>query len=374
MPKRVLITGACGFAGAHLVEHVLATTDWEIVALDGLTYAGDVGRLIDAGVGDQSDRVTLLWHDLRSPIAPALDARIGEVDYVLHLAANSHVDRSIDEPRSFVEANVAITLTVLDWVRARNDRVSGRWSESSRRIAHLVQISTDEVYGAAPIGYSHREWDAVIPSNPYSASKAAQEATAIAYWRTYGVPVTITNTMNLVGERQDTEKFVAKVIKAVLSGAVVPIHAGRVSGPSASRVDPAAYYCDEFGRWWRPGSRIWLHARNHADALVWLLKNQPPGKYEPADLFPGVDRPNRWNVAGQVEVDNFAMARRIAGLLGRELRFEFVDFHSTRPGHDLRYSLDGSKLAAAGWTPPVPFDEALERTVRWAAANPEWMR
>lgn len=412
--RRVLVTGAAGFAGSHLVEHILATTDWDIVALDGLTYAGDVQRFVDADGYDPA-RVKLLYHDLRSPIPPTVDHAIGPVDSVLHLAANSHVDRSIEDPAPFILANVAITTNLLEWVRERRggalaqyirqltahvadglDLPAGVYVDSGfgREITHVVQISTDEVYGPAPDGYSHVEWDTVIPSNPYSASKAAQEAVAISYWRTYGVPIVITNTMNLFGERQGPEKFVPKVVKTILEGGTVPIHAGlvgddvamaRIAGSVHSakgeeqplQVNGVTYHRTADGQWWRPGSRIWLHARNHADALCWILRETTPAAY------PDADRPDRWHVAGQEEIDNLDLARRIAAYVSvitldgkgpDDHHLELVDFHATRPGHDLRYSLDGSKIAAAGWTPPVSFDKALINMIAWTIEHQGWLQ
>lgn len=332
---RVLVTGGCGFVGHHLVEHLLQTTDWHVVVVDSLTYAGRVDR-VTTMKGYDPDRVTLIWHDLRAPIFGHLDRRIGDVDAVLHLAAESHVDRSIVDPVPFVRNNVDVTLTMLEWAR-------------TRELAHFVQVSTDELYGPAAPGQSHVEWDPVIPSNPYSASKAAQEALAIAYWRTYGVPTVIANFMNMFGERQHVEKYVPKVLRAVLRGETITVHA-RPDGRGG----------------WEPSARHWLHARNHADALRWLLTETTPAAY------PEASRPDRWNVAGD-ELDVLTIAHKIAAAAGRPLRCEFEDYHSSRPGHDHRYSLDASKIREAGWKPPVGLDESLERTVRWTMAHPEWL-
>lgn len=333
---RVLITGGAGFAGHHLVEHLLVETDWQLVVLDGLTYAGRADRLTDTA-GYDPERVALLWHDLRAPIHGHLDERIGDVDAVLHLAAESHVDRSIADPAPFVRNNVDVTLNMLEWAR-------------TRELSHFVQVSTDEVYGPAATGEAHAEWSPVVPSNPYAASKAAQEAVAVSYWRTFGVPVVITNTMNLIGERQDTEKMVPKTIRAVLGGEPVTVHARRA----------------ESGRW-EPSSRHWLHARNHADALRWILAETSPARFGEAV------RPDRWHVAGE-ELDVLQVAERIARAAERPLQCEFEDYHSSRPGHDHRYALDASKIAAAGWKPPIGLDESLERTVRWSMQHPEWLR
>ena len=340
---RVLITGGCGFAGSHLVEHLLATTNWRLTVLDGLTYAGRVDRLTDMA-GYDPDRVQVLWHDLRAPIRGHLDDAIGTVDSVLHLAASTHVDRAIADPRPFVLNNITGALTMLQWARSRD-------------LTHFVQISTDEVYGPAAPGHAHAEWEAQLPSNPYSASKAGVEALAIAWWRTYGIPVVITNTMNLFGERQHPEKFVPKVISLALAGEKIPLHA---RPQRAGRM--------EYGYRWEPSSRHWLHARNHADALRWILAETTPAVYAE-----GADRPDRWHVAGQ-ERNVMELANQIVRVLGTTADFEMIDYHGQRPGHDHRYALNAGKIAAAGWKPPVELDESLARTVGWYQRNLSWLR
>lgn len=339
---RVLLTGGTGFIGHHVVEHFLENTDWEIVILDGLTYAGDVGRLVDIEEFDPS-RVNLHWHDLRSPIGDALDDRIGHIDYVINMASESHVDRSITDPAPFIFNNVLLATNMLEWAKTRD-------------LKAFIQISTDEVYGPAPHGYSHAEWDVIAPSNPYAASKAAQEAIAFSYWRTYDLPVVITNTMNNFGERQGGEKFIPLVMNKLLNGEEVPVH---------------AQLLDNLGKWetWEAGSRVWLHARNHADALLFILQNLPPALHSA-----GATRPDRYNVAGDRDVKNDEMVKLVAGFLGVEPKIKYVDFHSSRPGHDLRYSLDGSKLRGLGWNPAVDFESALKRTVEWSMEHPEWSR
>ncbi len=324
---RLLLTGVAGFAGSHIAEHVLATTDWDVVGLASFRHRGCPTRLRHL----DPDRVTILHADLTAPIGPRLAAEIGAVDYVINAAAESHVERSITDPRPFVENNVAVALTMLEFARQARPRV-------------FLQVSTDEVYGPATAPHKHREWEPVIPSNPYSASKAAQEAIAISYWRTFGVPVVLTNTMNLVGEKQDLEKYVPTVIRAVQAGMKVPIHR---QGKGAI------------------SSRHWLHARNHADALLFLLRRPPA-------MYPDADRPDRWHIAGE-EFNALEVAEKVAAAAGKPLHGTFVDVHTTRPGHDLRYALDSGKIAEAGWTPPLRFDESLAKTVRWTLAHPEWL-
>jgi dTDP-glucose 4,6-dehydratase len=236
-------------------------------------------------------------------------------------------------------------LNVLEWARYRTG------------ITHFVQVSTDEVYGPAEL-HAHAEWDTIRPSNPYSASKACQEAIAFSYWRTYGVPVTIVNIMNMFGERQAPEKFVPLAIKAVLAGDEVPLH-----GRPAGRLIKPPWMGPEA---WEASSRCWLHARNFADALRWVLTDTVPTQ------FPAADRPDRWHVAGD-EKDVLEVAQAIAEAAGKPLRHTWVNYHFSRPGHDHRYALDASKIARAGWKPPVSLGESLERTVAWFQAHPGWL-
>jgi dTDP-glucose 4,6-dehydratase len=332
--RRVLLTGSGGFFGAHVLRHLLMETDWEIVCPVTFRHKGNSGR-IASSLQDRDEwhqRVRVIMHDLSAPF-PVLGDRVGRCDYVIALAAESHVDRSIAEPVPFIRNNVDVALSILEYARQA--------APSS-----VVMFSTDEVYGPMLDGVPHAEWSPILPSNPYAASKACQEAAAVSYWRTYGVPVAIVNSMNLIGEMQDPEKFLPKVIRAVLAGDSVPIHG--VPGDI--------------------GSRFFIHARNAADALLYILTALPP-----PPLFPAASRPDRWNVVGEVRLTNLELAQMIAAAVGKPLAYELVDFHSARPGHDPHYGLDGARLAAAGWKPPMGFAESLERAVRWSLAHPQWL-
>jgi dTDP-glucose 4,6-dehydratase len=331
----VLVTGAAGFVGHHVLEGILKATDWNVV---GLVRVGKVGQLrrineVMEGHPEWNERVRLIWHDLQSPIHRAVAADIGPVDYILHLAAESHVDRSIADPRPFVMANVLGTMHMLDFAR----EAKPRW---------FVQFSTDEVYGPAAVGVFHKETDAYNATNPYSATKAGAEQLTNAYANCYSVPVMITNTMNVLGERQDGEKFCSLVLRKVLAGETVTIHA------DASRLVA--------------GSRHYIHARNVCAALLFLLANAPP--------FDG-RHAQRYNIVGEEEIDNLSLAQTIAAVVGMPLSYEMVNWHtSSRPGHDLRYALDGSKMREMGWVPPMTFGESLEKTIRWTLSHPEWLR
>ena len=322
---RLLVTGATGFVGHHFVEHVQATTDWDMVGLYSFRHRGDPARAVNF----DHDRIDLVRCDLTFLTTRQI-AALPPIDAIVNFAAESHVDRSIVSPREFVENNVSAMMSILEASRRLKPKV-------------FIQISTDEVYGPAKQGESHAPWAPIRPSNPYSASKAAQEALAYSWWRTYGVPVVMTNTMNMIGERQDGEKFLPLIIRHVLEGTELTIH----------------------GTPERIGTRHYLHARNLADALVSILRHPAPHP------FPLFDDPPRYHIVGD-ELSNLDLAKMVAEILGRPLRFRFEDFHRTRPGHDPRYSLASSP--PAWWEPPVSFEESLRRTVEWTVQHPEWLR
>ena len=329
MKKRVLITGSAGFVGYHTTLWLLDHTDWEIVGLDSFRHAGDSLRV------HLVPRTRWYCHDLNAPIGRRLARAIGPVDYVINLASISHVDDSIADPVPVWENNTRLIGNILDFAR-------------ESRVEAFIQCSTDEVYGPAADGEFHGEWDAIVPSNPYSASKAAQEAFCIAYWRTYGLPLILTQCMNMVGERQEPTKYLPRIIKAVMAGDEVVVH----------------------GRPGWIGSRMYLDARNLADAWLFLLRTHKPIVYEDAA---DCTRPSRFNVCGCEEVSNLELAERVASIIGKPLRYRFEDFHMTRPGHDRRYALDGSRLWSLGWQPPIPLDETLRRVIAWTLEHQEWL-
>lgn len=324
MSKRVLITGISGFIGSHLLEHVLMMSDWEVVGIASWQHKGLPSRINRAGhYQEQKQRVTIITHDLNVPFTPDVIEEIGEIDYIFNLASESHVQRSIDNPVPFVQNNVNLMLNMLELARILKPKL-------------FLQFSTDEVYGAAPDGVQYKEWDTAKPSNPYAASKAAQEAIAQAYWRTYGVPVVITNCMNVFGERQDKEKFVAMLIQKINNGETLTIH----------------------GSTGNIGSRFYLHARNISDAVLWIASRTTPTMYDEDH-----DRPDKYHIAGEIEIDNLSLAQKVAELMDKPLNYKLEEFHASRPGHDRRYALNGAKLKQTGWVQPVNFEESLRKTI-----------
>lgn len=334
MSKHVVITGAAGFGGHHCVEHFLEKTDWSITAIVSFKHRGDSARIQEIKK-DNPKRLQFIYHDLNGPMNRLVN-QIRKVDYIVNYASESHVDRSISDPVPFIQNNVNVMLNMLEFARDVKPKI-------------FIQISTDEVYGAAFEPEFHKEWSSILPSNPYSASKAAQEAIAISYWRTYGVPIILTNTMNLFGESQDTEKFVPSLIANIKANKELIIHG------SPSYI----------------GKRHYLHARNLADACLWLLQRGTVTQYSDQ---PHLVVPDRYHIAGEIEVDNMEMAKHIGSIMkALNLKFKFVDFHHARPGHDRRYALDSSKIRSEGWVQPISFLDSLERMVNWTLARPEWL-
>jgi len=322
--KRVAITGGLGFVGHHFVEHFIKNTDWHIVIIDRLSYAGSLDRLRDINVYND-ERITVLTADFTLPVEENLAAEIGEVDYIFHLGAESHVDNSITDPVRFAQSNVVGTVHMLNFAR------------TLKNLKCFYYFSTDEVFGSIDVGWSN-VGDVHRPSNPYSASKSAAEMFCIAYANTYNLPIAITRSMNIFGERQDSEKFIPIVIRKVMEGETVTIHA------NADKT--------------KAGSRFYIHARNVADGYMHLINNE---------VYDG-----EYHITGEQEVDNLQLAQKIAAIIGKPLKYEMVDFHSSRPGHDLRYALSPVSMQEIGWEVPRTFDESLEKTVKWTLDNPRW--
>jgi len=333
---RVLITGGAGFVGHHLIHQILERTDWDIVSLDRLDTSGTLARLSevldenkDHLVQNWKDRLQVVWHDLKAPVNDFTAEKIGKVDYIFHLAAGSHVDRSIDYPLEFVMDNVVGTVNILDFAR----------KYVGEHLKLFLYFSTDEVFGTAPEGVFYKEDDRYRSGNPYSASKAGAEELAIAYENTYKLPIVVTHTMNVFGKRQHPEKFIPLVIQRVRDGEKIFIHANKE--------------CT------KAGSRHYISTDDVADALLFLVDHHTVGE--------------KYNIVGKQETDNLELCQIIAGIIGGELIYEMVDFHSARPGHDLRYALCGEKMRKLGWEPKKSLHDRLKEVVEWTLENRRWL-
>lgn len=337
--KRLLLSGIAGSIGTHVFAHIMHNTDWYVVGVESFRHKGWVDRvtLMFKEHPEWKERLTLITHDLTAPISPLTVKKIGHIDYVINMASLSDVEASINDPAPFIRNNVELTINMLEYARVAKPE-------------KFIQISTDEVYGAVETKEDPgmKEWAPIIPSNPYAASKACQEAIAISYWRTYGVPLIITNTMNNLGEMQQSSKFPVMVQKCIEAGEKVTIH-GETNG--------------------QIGSRSYIHSRNFADALIFLLTKVDPHMHEALKA----DMPDRFNIAGDRQLDNLELAQLIANLMGKELKYEILDAHQTRPGHDPHYALDDTKIKNLGWRSPLTFEESLKNTIEWQMKNPEWI-
>jgi len=339
MSKKILITGGAGFIAHHVIDKILSTTDWEIVTLDRLDFSGNLNRLnevVSSYPESERKRVKVVHHDLKAELNPEITATIGKVDYISHLAAGSHVDRSISYPLEFVMDNIVGTAHILDYAR----KLDG--------LERFAYFSTDEVFGPAPKGVNYKENDRYNSTNPYSATKAGAEELVVAYENTYGLPSFITHTMNVFGERQNPEKYIPMVIKKVRDKESVTVHANKEKTVA--------------------GSRHYIHAEDVAEALLFLYR------YDIETIKPDETgaKCQKFNIVGKDEIDNLELAQFIAKVQEKNLLYEMVDFHSQRPGHDLRYALDGTKMKKMGWEPESAYDR-LESVINWSLKNDRWL-
>jgi dTDP-glucose 4,6-dehydratase len=293
-----LITGGAGFIGAHLVEYLLHYTGWDIVVWDMLTYAANHGKRINRF----SHHPRFYFEGI--DILHARDHIGLYPDYVVHLAAETHVDSSIKDPDAFVRANILGTQAMLDWAR------------HNKELKKFLYFSTDEVFGPAN-GEPATEWSRYNSSSPYSATKAAGEELALAWANTYSVPVVISHCANVVGAEQHPEKFIPKLIGKLSRGEEIEIH--------SSDDDDT------------PGSRMYIHVLDVCQAIHVMLEK---GEFR-----------QKYNIPG-IEIDNLEMAKMVAESLGmKSLRWRSVYPYKERPGWDFAYRIAGTKLQELGWKP-----------------------
>lgn len=313
------MTGAAGFVGHHVLKHLLDHTNFEIVCLIRLNYAGHLKNLLPMA---NNPRVKFTYHDLKFSINETLQEDIGYIDYILHIAANSHVDRSITHPKEFFEDNVMGTINLLEYMRLYMPK------------ARMINFSTDEAYGPAPQKYKFKEEDRFRPSNPYSASKAAQIEAGYSYFITYGLDIISTFTMNIFGPDQNPEKLIPKAIRYAKEQKSMPVFAELFNEKLVS-----------------VGSRHWLHVSNVGASLVFILENGIKGEY--------------YNIVGTDELTNEEVVKKVNELLGIQTPLiEYIDFHKCRPGHDRRYAIDGEKLKKLGWVASVNFEEGIKLVIK----------
>ncbi len=314
---RILVTGGAGFIGSNFIRHLLAAEPvCRIVNLDKLTYAGNLENLAEIECDPR-------YRFIKGSICDALlldELLKDRFDALINFAAESHVDRSIQDARAFAETNVLGTQVILEACRRH-------------RVPRMIQVSTDEVYGSlGPSGYFTEE-SPLRPNSPYAASKAAADLLALAYFRTYGLPVIVTRSSNNYGPHQFPEKVIPLFITNALVGEPLPLYGDGLY------------------------VRDWLHVQDHCEALALILKNGVAGEI--------------YNIGGTCERANIDVARFILRTLGKP--DALITHVKDRLGHDRRYALDTSKLEQAlGWSPRIAFETGLEETVRWYGDHTTW--
>ncbi|GAB2795156.1 dTDP-glucose 4,6-dehydratase [Halomonas shantousis] len=337
---KILVTGGAGFIGSAVIRHLINDTDHDVVNVDKLTYAGNLASLESV---TQSSRYAFEHADICDDVAMRDIFSRHQPDAVMHLAAESHVDRSINGPADFIRTNLMGTGVLLEVARAYHDALP----EPQRAQFRFHHISTDEVYGDldGPEGLFTEETP-YAPSSPYSASKAGSDHLVRAWFRTYGLPVLVTNCSNNYGPYHFPEKLIPLIILNAQAGRALPVYG------DGSQV------------------RDWLYVEDHARALVKVLEKGAIGE--------------TYNIGGHNEHRNLDVVERICALLdelapdhpeGIDRYAELITFVKDRPGHDLRYAIDASKIERElGWRPQETFDSGLRKTVQWYLDNTDWVR
>jgi len=315
---RLLITGGLGFIGSNLIRYMLKKNrDVEIVNIDKMGIGSNISNLKDL---EGKERYRFVKGDLLN--FTLISSLVKEVDAVINLAAETHVDRSIANPRTFLENNTVGTFNLLEAARVSKPKL------------RIIQVSTDEVYSDILIG-SYKEEDRLKPSNPYSASKASADMFCLAYHRTYGLNIIITRCTNNFGPYQFPEKLIPKTIIRASLGMKVPIYGS--------------------GR----NIRDWIYVLDHCEALDLVLREGRSGE--------------TYNISAGNEIDNLTLVKKILEIMGRDKNL--IEFVEDRPGHDVRYSLDSSKIRRELlWKPKHSLEDALKKTVEWYLANESWWR
>jgi dTDP-glucose 4,6-dehydratase len=333
--NRILITGGAGFIAHHIIKEILDTTDWEIVSLDKLDFSGNLNRLADIlSKSSEKHRVKVVHHDLRAEINKTTRGLIGDINYVLHMSANPHVDKSILDPLSSVLDNVVGTCNILNFARELPN------------LKRFIYFSTDEVFGTATDEVQFDEYSRYNSGNPYSASKASGEELAVAFYNTYKMPIYITHSMNVFGERQQAKAFIPICINKILNGETLTIH----SDETLTQIP----------------SRKYVYAKDVADAVMILLNtNIDYIEHE------GLKKVPKFNIVGIENLSILDIAQTIAATIGKELNYKLTS--SDRPGADIKYSMSNSHMYKLGWEAKVPFNTAIPGVVEWFLKNKEWL-
>jgi dTDP-glucose 4,6-dehydratase len=292
-------------------------------------------------LGDQyRSRVRIVHHDLSQAFSAELIAEIGDVDYILHVAANCQVSRSINTPLSVITDNVIGTANLLEYARYHTPNLQ-----------KFINFSSAEMFGIAPLGIDFSEYNRYNSRNPYAASKAAAEELCVAYANSFNLPMYCVHTMNVFGERQRIDKFTTIIMRKIIAGETVSIH-GDVQSKSG-------------------GIRRWIHGADVAAATEFIM-NLVPGEFELA-TDAGICTCPKFNIVGPEDLSNLDIAQKVAKVLNLPLNYELLGGDSVRPGHDFRYSMSNKYLTSLGWAPEKDFDTRLEEAVNWTLNHTGWL-
>ncbi len=314
---KLLVTGGAGFIGSNFIRHMLGKyPGYEIVNLDKLTYAGNLENLRDV---ENDPRYEFVQGDICD--AGLIDDLARRVDGIINFAAESHVDRSIEDPQSFVITDVLGTQNILEAVKKHG-------------VGRFLHISTDEVYGSIPVGRSSVETDPIEPNSPYSASKAGGDMICRAYYHTYGTPVIVTRSSNNFGPYQYPEKLIPRLTTNAIDGKPLPVYGDGLN------------------------VRDWIYVMDNCEGLDVVFHKGDAGEV--------------YNIGGGNEVANIDIVRQIVADTG--VSDSLITYVEDRLGHDRRYSLDSNKARALGWTPRHDFASALSETIHWYKDNEAWWR
>lgn len=330
--KNILVTGGAGFIGSNFVKHMLATYDYNIINMDSLTYAGNLENLTDI---ENNPKYIFIKADIRD--REALDKIFADhqIDTVVNFAAESHVDRSIEDPELFLSTNVLGTQALLDtakkyWKVNPEDKHCRLFKEGVK----YLQVSTDEVYGTLGKDGMFTETTPLAPNSPYSASKTGADLIVRAYHETFGMPINITRCSNNYGPYQFPEKLIPLMINNCLNNKELPVYGDGMQ------------------------IRDWLHVKDHCTGIDTVLHKGKIGEV--------------YNIGGNNEKANIEIVKLIIKDLGKSE--ELIKYVQDRPGHDRRYAVDNSKITRElGWAPSYTFEQGIQETIEWYLANQEWM-
>lgn len=310
MPKNILITGGYGFIGSNFVKHLLKKSDYKITVFDKLTYAANINNL-------KNDDITFIKGDIynKQDVGNALK----DIDLIINFAAESHVDRSIINADDFINSNIYGVYNILNYIK------------ENRNIDRFVHISTDEIYGNA-LNEPYNEDSCLNPNNPYSATKASADLLILSYYRTYGIPVSITRSSNNYGPYQHPEKLIPKTIIYALLNKDIPIY-----GNGKNRRD-------------------WLYVDDNVNGIMQVMLHGKDGEI--------------YNIGSETELENIEIVRKILQIMNKP--YSIIKYVNDRPGNDLRYCMNSSKLNSLGFKPKIDIATGLNKTIKWYKNNRKW--